>query len=151
MSELDPIMRDPRHRPRVARQRTVLDPAARSPQEKELKLPTQGWKSWWPVVAGLVLGLLGTQLNNLLAPFAPWSMRLVYPFVLLASHKEIGLSDEMALMLPQAMLFAQFPLEGLSVKFLLHRGMKVSAALGQLVYIHLLCTLVLWLVAGAAK
>jgi hypothetical protein len=144
----------PKKRPRVARPRTVLDPAARILQEKEQKkqkLPTQGWMSWWPVAAGLVLGLMGPQLSNLLAPLAPWGMRLVYPFVLLASHKEIGLSDEMALMLPQAMLLAQFPLEGLAVKFLLHRGMKLSGALGQLVYIHLLCTLVLWLVATAAK
>jgi hypothetical protein len=62
----------------------------------------------------------------------------------------MGLSDELALMLPQAMLFAQFPLEGLAVKFMLGRGVKVSAAIGQMVSVHMVCTLVLWLVAGAA-
>ncbi|MDR3776689.1 MAG: hypothetical protein P4K97_07320 [Terracidiphilus sp.] len=149
MPNLEGTMPDPKNRQRVARQRTIHDPATRKGAEKK-KLPAPGWISWWPVAVGLVLGLLGPQLRDLLAPYAPWSMRLVYPFVLLASHKEMGLSDELALMLPQAMLFAQFPLEGLAVKFMLGRGVKVSAAIGQMVTVHMVCTLVLWLVAGAA-
>ena len=152
MPNLEGTMPDPKNRQRVARQRTIHDPAVRVGEErnKKPKLSSHGWLSWWPVAAGIVLGLLGPQLRDLLAPYAPWSMRLVYPFVLLASHREIGLSDELALMLPQAMLFAQFPLEGLAVKFMLGRGVKVSAAIGQMVSVHMVCTLVLWLVAGAA-
>jgi hypothetical protein len=152
MPNLEGTMPDPKNRQRVARQRTIHDPAVRVGEErnKKPKLSSHGWLSWWPVAAGIVLGLLGPQLRDLLAPYAPWSMRLVFPFVLLASHREIGLSDELALMLPQAMLFAQFPLEGLAVKFMLGRGVKVSAAIGQMVSVHMVCTLVLWLVAGAA-
>jgi hypothetical protein len=153
MPHLEGTMPDPKDRQRVARQRTIPDPAVLQGEEKRKKrpkLPSQGWLSWWPVAAGIVLGLLGPQLRDLLAPYAPWSMRLVYPFVLLASHKEMGLSDELALMLPQAMLFAQFPLEGLAVKFMLGRGVKLSSAIGQMVSVHMVCTLVLWLVAGAA-
>jgi hypothetical protein len=152
MPNLEGTMPDPKNRQRVARQRTIHDPAVRVGEErnKKPKLSSHGWLSWWPVAAGIVLGLLGPQLRDLLAPYAPWSMRLVFPFVLLASHREIGLSDELALMLPQAMLFAQFPLEGLAVKFMLGRGVEVSAAIGQMVSVHMVCTLVLWLVAGAA-
>jgi hypothetical protein len=151
MHDVEGTMPDPRNRQRVARPRTILAPAERVREEKNKKpkLPSQGWVSWWPVAAGIVLGLLGPQLRDLLAPYAPWSMRLVYPFVLLASHTEIGVSPELALMLPQVMLFAQFPLEGLAVKFMLGRGVKVSAAIGQMVSVHMVCTLVLWLVAGA--
>jgi hypothetical protein len=150
MPDVEGTMPDARNRKRVARPRTILDPATRQRLEKQKrKLPEQGWLSWWPLAAGLALGLLGPALRDLLAPLAPWSMRLVYPFVLLASHKEIGINDELALMLPQVMLFAQFPLEGLAIKFMLGRGIKLSTAIGQLVTVHLICTLVLWLVAGA--
>ena len=152
MSDVEGTLPDPRNRQRVARPRTILAPAERDREEKRKKkprLPLHGWISWWPVAAGILLGLLGPQLRDLLAPYAPWSMRLVYPFVLLASHTEIGVSPELALMLPQVMLFAQFPLEGLAVKFMLGRGVKVSAAIGQMVGVHMVCTLVLWLVAGA--
>jgi hypothetical protein len=153
MAHTEGTLPDPKNRQRVARQRTILPPAERSREEKrerKPKRPSPGWASWWPVAVGIVLGMFGSQLRDLLTPYAPWSMRLVYPFVLLASHREMGLSDELALMLPQAMLFAQFPLEGLAVKFMLGRGVKVSAAIGQMVSVHMVCTLVLWLVAGAA-
>lgn len=151
MAHTEGILPDPKNRKRVARQRTILAPAERSREEKSgKKRPSPSWVSWWPVAAGIALGLFGSQLRDLLTPYAPWSMRLVYPFVLLASHREMGLSDELALMLPQAMLFAQFPLEGLAVKFMLGRGVKTSAAIGQMVSVHLVCTLVLWLVSGAA-
>ena len=152
MSDVDGTLPNHRNQPHVARPRTILAPAERDREEKRKKrpkLPSQGLVSWWPVAAGILLGLLGPQLRDLLAPYAPWSMRLVYPFVLLASHTEIGVSPELALMLPQVMLFAQFPLEGLAVKFMLGRGVKVSAAIGQMVGVHMVCTLVLWLVAGA--
>ena len=146
-------MPDPKKRPRVARQRTLLDPSERSLEEKEIKpfkLPVRGLFSWWPVVLGMGLGYLAPQLRDLLVPWAPWGMRLVFPFVLIAGRPEVGLSEELTAMLPQALLFAQFPLEGLAVKIMLGRGVKVSAAIGQMVSVHMVCTLVLWLVAGAA-
>jgi hypothetical protein len=152
MPDLDRTMPDPKKRPRVARQRTLLDPSERSLEEKEMKpfkLPVRGLFSWWPVALGMGLGFLAPQLRDLLVPAAPWGMRLVFPFVLIAGRPEIGLSDELTAMLPQAMLFAQFPLEGLAVKFMLRRGTTVHGAYVQLAYIHLLCTLVLWLVSRA--
>jgi hypothetical protein len=45
------------------------------------------------------------------------------------------------------MLYLQFPLEGLLTKNSLSRGYKISSALGQLVFLHAVCVIVLWLVS----
>ena len=113
--------------------------------------PPAGWTSWWPVAAGVLLGCLAPSLRDFLAPYEPWGMRFVFPSVELSGLHETGFSDELTRMVPQVMLFAQFPLEGLLTKFTLGRGMKLSGALGQLVFLHAVCVLVLWLVGGAAR
>jgi len=74
-------------------------------------------------------------------------MRAVFPFVQLASLHEIGMSDELTRTLPQLMLFLQFPLEGLLARGSLKRGAALSAAIGQILFLHAMGLLVLWLVA----
>jgi hypothetical protein len=78
-------------------------------------------------------------------------MRAVFPFVLVAGRQEIGMSEELTRTLPQLMLFLQFPLEGLLTKITLSRGVKVLGATGQLIFLHAVAALVLWLISGVPQ
>jgi hypothetical protein len=127
----------------------VLPPKYVEVRRKKRKTPSTGKAAWWPVAAGVALGCLAPLLRLLLAPCDPWGMRIVFPFVLLAGHPEFGLSEDMARVLPQWMLFAQFPLEGLATKFFMSRGEKTTDAIGQLIFVHGISAMVLWLVSRA--
>ena len=121
-------------------------------QLKKRNPPPTGIASWWPVAAGVVLGCLSPQLSALLAPYEPWGPRVVFPFVQFMGLHEIGMSAELTRTLPQLMLYLQFPLEGLLTKSNLSRGYRISSAVEQLVFLHALCAMVLWLVAlGGGK
>ncbi|MDR3750144.1 MAG: hypothetical protein P4K94_01530 [Terracidiphilus sp.] len=109
--------------------------------------PAKGWALWWPVAVGVALGCLAPLLRSLLTPYDPWGMRAVFPFVQFLGLHEIGMSDELTRTLPQLMLYLQFLLEGLLTKSTLSRGVKVSVALQQLVFLHFVSALVLWVVA----
>jgi hypothetical protein len=121
--------------------------SASNAQLKKRNPPPSGIVSWWPVAAGVLLGCLAPQLSSMLAPYEPWGPRIVFPFVQLAGLHEIGMSAELTRTLPQLLLYLQFPLEGLLTKSNLSRGVKLSSALGQLVFLHAVCIFVLWLVA----
>lgn len=102
---------------------------------------------WWPLAAGAALGFLSPQMMNVVDGWDPWGVRVVFPFVQFCSLSDIGLSAEMTRALPELMLFLQFPLEGLLTVSNLHRGVKLSAAVTQLVFLHAVTALVLWIVA----
>jgi hypothetical protein len=80
-----------------------------------------------------------------------WAERFTFPLTLLAAHRESGLDDQMATMLPQIALYLQLPLEGLLTMFTLARGQSLKVAFLQLVSIHAVCTLVLWLLSLATS
>jgi|SRR5208282_6714778 len=153
MTDLQGTMPDPKDRPRVAAQRAATGPTLPSKAEQSrLRKPApKGLASWWPVAVGVALAFLSPMLRDLLAPYAPWGMRVVFPFVLLTGLHETGFSDELTRTLPQVMLLVQFPIEGLLTKFSLGRSTRLSSAIGHMIFLHAVCVLVLWLVAGAAK
>jgi hypothetical protein len=78
----------------------------------------------------------------------PWGMRFLFPYVLLPGQPELGLGDELTRTLPRLMLYLQFPIEGLLTKINLSRGVRLSGALSQLVFLHAIGALVLFLVSG---
>ena len=106
-----------------------------------------GWALWWPLAAGVALGFLSPQMMSVVDGWDPWGVRVVFPFVQFCSLSDIGLSAEMTRALPELMLFLQFPLEGLLTVSNLSRGVKLSAAITQLVFLHAVTALVLWIVA----
>jgi hypothetical protein len=120
---------------------------ARKAQWRMKNPPATGWKSWWPLYAGIALSCLAPLLRSLLEPLAPWGMRAVFPFVLFFGLHELGMSDGMTQALPRLMLFLQFPIEGLLMRGSLSRGYKVSKAISQLFSLHFVAALVLWIVA----
>ena len=126
-------------------------PTGKVPMKKRNPPPT-GYLSWWPVAAGVVLGCLSPLLSSLLAAYEPWGPRIVFPFVQFVGLHEIGMSAELTRTLPQLMLYLQFPLEGLLTKNSLSRGVKITTALGHLIFLHAVCVMVLWLVSlGGGK
>jgi hypothetical protein len=145
-----PALKDP-PQPSQPRTETTRSLPTKRAQEMRYSAPPSGWLSWWPVAAGVVLGVLAGPLRSLLTPYEPWGMRLVFPLVLVSGLRETGFSDEFTRTMPQLMLILQFPLEGLLARVMLRRGVRVFSAVGQLVFLHALCALVLWLVAGAAQ
>jgi hypothetical protein len=102
---------------------------------------------WAPLAVGIALGSLAPAIYGLAALWDPWGLRIVFPFVQLVGLREFGISHELARMLPQLMLYLQFPLEGLLVASNLRRGMKLGAALGPIPGLHFAAGLVLWIVA----
>ena len=134
----------------AAAPRSTIAATMPTPQEmlKRRNPPPAGWRSWWPVAVGVALACLAPVLQPLLiAQWDPWGMRVVFPFALLSGLRETGFDDELRRTLPQLLLLLQFPLEGLLTKFNLARGTRLSAAIRQLVFLHAICVLVLWLVA----
>jgi hypothetical protein len=112
--------------------------------------PPQGWAAWWPVAAGVALACLAPLLRALVEPYEPWGMRLLFPYVLIAGRHELGMSDELTRTLPQLMLYLQFPLEGLLTKLTLRQTLGVARAIPQLIFLHFVGSIVLFLLANPA-
>ena len=132
----------PEKKPLVTKQAKA---AAEAAKPKRAKAGSQS--RWAPLAVGIALGSLAPAIYALAALWDPWGLRIVFPFVQLVGLREFGISHELARMLPQLMLYLQFPLEGLLVASNLRRGMKFSAALGPIPGLHFAAGLVLWIVA----
>jgi hypothetical protein len=137
--------------PPVQRAQAVLvpeaeKPAAAKPRAKTKQKPGAALASWWPVGVGIFLCGFVPQWHALAMQMGVWAERLLFPLALLAQHREIGISEQMATVAPQIALYLQLPLDGLLTKLTLDRGRGLMAALMQLVMLHGLCAFVLWLV-----
>lgn len=132
----------PEKKPLVTKQAKAAAEAAKPRQTK-----TAEQSRWAPLAVGIALGSLAPAIYALAALWDPWGLRVVFPFVQLVGLREFGISHELARMLPQLMLYLQFPLEGLLVASNLRRGMKLGAALGPIPGLHFAAGLVLWIVA----
>jgi predicted permease len=104
--------------------------------------------SCWPVAVGLLLSCYVAEWQQTMtAAIGLWGMRLAFPLTLLATHREIGLDDQMAAVLPQIALYVQLPLEGLLTMATLGRGRSLKSAIALLICIHAVSAFVLWLVS----
>jgi len=102
-------------------------------------------ETWWPLIPALVLGFFSPQIYAVLEHQISWITWFVFPFVLLSSRHELGLSPELANSLPELMTVIQFPLEGLLTVWNLRRRASFAAAIGQLLFLHALGAFVLFL------
>ncbi len=103
----------------------------------------------WPLAAGLVLACFAPILRDIASAYDPWGMRILFPFVVLAGHKEVNFGGMMADYLPKIMLYAQFPLEGLLAKTILRGRVTFTAVAIQVMFYHFLAAAQLWLISGA--
>jgi hypothetical protein len=149
MSEIPGTIPPAKGRPRLVERANVLHPFE---QEKEV-LEKRGARPTflsivWPMLIGGVLAFIAPRLLDFLtAPDAhlEWAARAVFPYVLLAGEPQFRMYGDYTSQLPQFILLAQFPLEGILTTFNLRRRMRVGWAIGMLIVIHLLGAFVLYL------
>jgi hypothetical protein len=103
----------------------------------------------WPVAVGVFISLFAPQMKELVEPFKPWGMWIVFPFVSIAGRPEVFMGDKMAALVPAFMLYAQFPLEGLLARAALRGNVTILGVTGQVLFLHMLCIIELWLVNGS--
>lgn len=104
-----------------------------------------GLLSWWPVLLGIAVTPFTARTASVLALSGPWPLRLLYPFSQLLQRHELGLNGTTADTLAQWMMYLQFPLEGLLMRFLLkYRSLLLSFL--AIAVLHLLAVgLLAWL------
>jgi hypothetical protein len=102
----------------------------------------------WPLVVGLLLTCVVPELHGLASRFQPWGMCLLFPFVELASRKELHLFSALAETLPHFVLYAQFPVEGLLARMVLRNRVTFSGVACQILFYHVLGATELWLLSG---
>jgi len=153
MIDLPGTMPDPKHRLTLRSGHVLCSRGLGSSAKSEPEIiKAKDWLgNWWPVAVGVILAVWAPLLRDLLVALDPWGMRVVFPFVVVAGREEVGMGAELTRMLPQLVLFLQFPLEGLLTRDTLNRGGTVKAAAGELVFVHAVCVLVLWLISQAPQ
>ena len=117
-----------------------------TPQRAVLQYPTAQLKKdppprfieiCWPLAGGLILACVAQYLYNELLWAPHWVMWLVFPFVVLTGRRDIGLSEQLTTILPQVILYVQFPIEGLLAYLSLTRRAPVALALAPALFLHL--------------
>jgi hypothetical protein len=102
----------------------------------------------WPMLIGGALAFIAPRLLDLLTSpdlHLEWVARAVFPYVLIAIEPQFRLYGEYSSQLPQLILLAQFPLEGVLTTYNLRRRMRVGWAVGMLIVIHLVGAFILFL------
>lgn len=92
----------------------------------------------WPIFVGILLALCAPMMKDLLENLKPWGMWLVFPFVSLSERPELHLGDELKQLLPQIVLYLQFPLEGYFAKKFLKGRVTLRGVTGQVLLFHFL-------------
>lgn len=129
----------------------LVPASAKSESKPETKVEAKqsGFKlaSLWPVAVGILLAGFAPEWQALAAQAGVWVSRFAFPLAQLATHRELGIDDQMAAILPQVALYAQLPLDGLLTMLTLAQRKSLKGALAQLVLVHAICTFVLWLLS----
>jgi hypothetical protein len=149
MSEIRGTIPPVKGRSRLAEQENVLHPFD---QEKEVLekrgAPPSFLSIVWPMLIGGALAFIAPRIMDYLtAPDAhlEWVARAVFPYVLIASQPQFRMYGEYSSQLPQFILLAQFPLEGVLTTFNLRRRLGAGMAIGLLIVIHLVGAFILFL------
>jgi hypothetical protein len=117
--------------------------------KKDQRKPGEAIASWWPVAVGMFLCGFAPEWHAMALQIGVWAERFAFPLTLLAAHR--GIDSHMVGTLPQAALYLQLPLEGLLTKLTLDRGKNLKAAIMQLLLLHGIAAVVLWLISLSAK
>jgi len=102
----------------------------------------------WPVAVGAGLACCAPQLRDLVSPYEPWGMWILFPFVAIAKRPEMQFGGEISRMMPQIMLYAQFPLEGLLARIFLRKRVTLPGVARLIFFVHFLAAAELCLVSG---
>jgi hypothetical protein len=103
---------------------------------------------YWPFAVGVALSCFAPQISEFVSPFRPWGMWLAFPFAAIAGRPEMNLNGDLATSLPLMFMYAQFPIEGLLARFALKGHVTVPRVVGQMLFLHLLAVVELYLSTG---
>ena len=103
--------------------------------------------TYWPFALGILVAYFGTELQELLNELGVWAVRFVLPLQTMVYQANIGSSFDLPQNLQQIALEVQFPLEGLIVMRLLKQRFSLLAVIVQMLTLHSIATLVLWLIS----
>jgi hypothetical protein len=106
------------------------------------------WMSYWPVAVGMLISYFAPEIRAFVEPYRPWGLWLSFPMVALSIQPEVHMGSMMSSLLPTAMLYLQFPLEGLLAKVAQRGKVTVDGVMLQVLYFHALCVIDLWLLNG---
>jgi hypothetical protein len=106
------------------------------------------WSSYWPVALGIAVSFFAPQMRAFVEPYRPWGLWLGFPMAALSIQPGVHLGSWMSSTLPTALLYLQFPLEGLLAKVAQRDKVTVYGVALQVLYFHALCFIDLWLLNG---
>jgi hypothetical protein len=90
----------------------------------------------WPLAGGFILALCAPYLYSDLLWAPHWAMWIVFPFVVLTGRRDLGLNGDLTTILPQVVLYIQFPVEGILAYLSLTRRAPVAVALAPALFLH---------------
>lgn len=150
MSEIPGAIPPAKGRSRSAEPDNVLHPFDAEKEVLEKRGAPPSFASVvWPFLIGGALAFVAPRIFDMLS--APelhldWLVHALFPFVLLANQPQFRLYGEYSSQLPQYVLVAQFPIEGLLTTYNLRRRMRLGWAIGMLIIIHLVGAFLLFLI-----
>ncbi len=103
---------------------------------------------YWPMCVGIAISLVASPIHDMLQPLGTWAMSIVFPFVVIAGRPEVYMGDKVAALLPVAMLYLQFPLEGFMARTVLKGKVTVHGVIVQVLFYHMLAIAELFLLNG---
>lgn len=103
---------------------------------------------YWPFAVGIALSCFAPQISEFAASYRPWGMWLAFPFAAIAGRPEMNLRGELAASLPLMFMYAQYPIEGLLARFALKGHVTIPRVAGQILFLHLLAVVELYLSTG---
>jgi hypothetical protein len=116
----------------------------------------QFWRqvfSYWPVGLGLVFGFCAPYLHNLVSDptvtTATWLPTFLFPFASVTSQHDFHMSRTMADSVSQALLYLQFPLDGLLSRVLLRQRVDVLTVCRKVTFFHIFAVLYIGLCTGS--
>ncbi len=97
---------------------------------------------------GILISMVAPQMREFVEPYRPWGLWVSFPMVALTMRPEMNLGSHIAALLPTAMMYLQFPLEGFLAKVALKGHVTPYGVMVHVLYFHGLCIMELWLVNG---
>ncbi|MFC5862873.1 hypothetical protein ACFPT7_11265 [Acidicapsa dinghuensis] len=123
--------------------------AVKKEKSKDKKKPGAFLVAFWPIAVGLFLAGFAQEWYAMATQAGIWALRLTFPYATLVSQPAFGLDVHGAAHWSHLMVLGQLPLDGVFMTLLLARGKGLQSAIAQMLLVHGVCILVLWLLTFA--
>jgi len=117
-------------------------------QSERRKRSLQHLAAFWPVPLGLLMSFYAPMLHDLAATLAPWVATFIFSLAALVPPDSSRGTGQWIF---QALLYAQFPLDGLFAYALLRRRFSLLSVWGQVICLHVIALLCLGLASGSLR